>query len=64
MITDTNSSVNVRCVNLKIKQTYIFPITCTYFDFIVFCIVFDWKEMQDNKQLSENKMNSRGCYDL
>ena len=61
MITEyTDSSINLRCVNLKIKQTYIFPIICTYFDFIVFCIVFDWKEMQDNKQLSENKINSRG----
>ena len=60
MIMDTNSSINLQCVNLKIKQTYIFPIICTYFDFIVFCIVFDQKKMQDNKQLRKNKINLRG----
>ena len=59
MITGTNSSINLGCVNLKFKQACIFPIICTYFNLIVFCIVFDWKEMQDNKQLSENKINSR-----
>ena len=48
MITDTNSGINLLSVTLMIKQTYIFPIICTYFDFVVFCIVFDQKEMQDN----------------
>ena len=55
--TDTNSSINLLCESED--KTNFCPIICTYFDFIVFCIVFDWKEMRDSKQLNENKINLR-----